>query len=98
MCFNVAAHNRDDHSKNFSYLYDEDENRWRLTPAYDLTYSDSIGGEHATCVDGNGRNPGRRESVAVGMRAGLSQSWARSVADEIWEIVGTELGDVLAGR
>ena len=22
MCFNVFAHNRDDHSKNFSYLYD----------------------------------------------------------------------------
>lgn len=23
MCFNVFAHNRDDHSKNFTYLYDE---------------------------------------------------------------------------
>ena len=23
MCFNVFAHNRDDHSKNFSYLYDD---------------------------------------------------------------------------
>ncbi len=98
MCFNVAAHNRDDHSKNFSYLYDEAEDRWRLTPAYDLTYSESMGGEHATCVDGNGRDPGRREVVAVGMRAGLSQSWARAVADEIWGIVEEELGDVLAGR
>ena len=24
MCFNVFAHNRDDHSKNFTYLYDEE--------------------------------------------------------------------------
>ena len=23
MCFNVFAHNRDDHSKNFSFLYNE---------------------------------------------------------------------------
>ena len=52
MCFNVYAHNRDDHSKNFTYLYDEDECSWKLSPAYDLTYSNSIGGEHAT---GTGR-------------------------------------------
>ncbi len=25
MCFNVFAHNRDDHSKNFSFLYDEEQ-------------------------------------------------------------------------
>jgi hypothetical protein len=32
----------------------------RLTQelTYDLTYSSSIGGEHATCVNGNGWNPG----------------------------------------
>lgn len=23
MCFNVFAHNRDDHAKNFSWIYDE---------------------------------------------------------------------------
>ncbi len=30
MCFNVFAHNRDDHSKNFSYLYDD--NKKRMAP------------------------------------------------------------------
>ena len=39
MCFNVYAHNRDDHSKNFSYIYNIDEKAWKLSPAYDLTYS-----------------------------------------------------------
>ena len=29
MCFNVFAHNRDDHSKNFSFLYDENKKEWR---------------------------------------------------------------------
>jgi serine/threonine-protein kinase HipA len=36
--FNVLAHNRDDHSKNFSYLMDKD-GQWKLSPAYDLTFS-----------------------------------------------------------
>ena len=57
MCFNVFSHNRDDHSKNFSFLYDEDLNKWELSPAYDLTYSYSIHGEHATTVNGNGKYP-----------------------------------------
>ena len=35
MCFNVLTHNLDDHTKNFSFLY-TDENGWRLAPAYDL--------------------------------------------------------------
>lgn len=36
--FNVLAHNRDDHSKNFSYLMDS-QGRWKISPAYDLTFS-----------------------------------------------------------
>ena len=59
MCFNVFAHNRDDHSKNFTYLYDEEKDQWRLSPAYDLTYSNTYYGEHTTTVDGNGKDPGR---------------------------------------
>ena len=55
MCFNVFAHNRDDHSKNFSFIYNDNEKVWELSPAYDLTYSNSIGGEHATMVAGGQR-------------------------------------------
>lgn len=91
MCFNVFAHNRDDHSKNFSYLYDEREARWKLTPAYDLTYSNSLGGEHATCVNGNGKNPGMEELLAVGRATGMSACKLRGIAEEIREIVKVEL-------
>ena len=31
MCFNVFAHNRDDHSKNFTYLYNEKNDSWHLS-------------------------------------------------------------------
>lgn len=43
MCFNVFAHNRDDHSKNFTYLYNEQEERWMLSPAYDLRTAIQLG-------------------------------------------------------
>lgn len=83
MCFNVFAHNRDDHSKNFSFLYEEEEERWVLSPAYDLTYSNSIGGEHATCVHGNGRNPGMKDILAVAENIGLDLEEAADIAREI---------------
>ena len=91
MCFNVFAHNRDDHSKNFSYLYDEQEARWKLTPAYDLTYSNSLGGEHATCINGNGKNPQMEDLLEVGKATGLSIGKLKSMAEEIREIVDVEL-------
>lgn len=87
MCFNVYAHNRDDHSKNFSFLYKEEEKNWRLSPAYDLTYSNTYYGEHTTTVDGNGKNPGLKELVAVGMQAGLSKEWCTKEAMKVEGLV-----------
>ena len=83
MCFNVFAHNRDDHSKNFTYLYDESADSWRLSPAYDLTYSNTYYGEHTTTVDGNGRNPGKKELLAVGTIAGMKKELCMDIITEI---------------
>ena len=44
-----------DHTKNFSFTYTED-NGWRLSPAYDLTYSDTYWGEQTTSVGGKGKD------------------------------------------
>ncbi len=89
MCFNVFAHNRDDHSRNFSYLCRE--GHWTLSPAYDLTYSNSIGGEHATTVHGNGRNPGMEDLLAVAKSHKIPRKTALQIAEEIREIVREEL-------
>ena len=43
MVFNLLANNTDDHNKNFSFLMDE-QGRWRLSPAYDMTYIFNSGG------------------------------------------------------
>ncbi|MDD6481632.1 MAG: type II toxin-antitoxin system HipA family toxin [Lachnospiraceae bacterium] len=87
MCFNVFAHNRDDHSKNFTFMYLESEERWVLSPAYDLTYSSSIGGEHATTVNGNGINPGTDDLLAVAKKIGLNMNRAKKIASNIKECV-----------
>lgn len=92
MCFNVFSHNRDDHSKNFSFLYDGSKNRWSLSPAYDLTYSNSIGGEHATCVNGNGQNPGMKDIMAVADHIKLNHSKALDIAEKIQNTVQNKLG------
>ncbi|MDO5575183.1 MAG: type II toxin-antitoxin system HipA family toxin [bacterium] len=89
MCFNVFSHNRDDHSKNFSYLYKN--GTWKLSPAYDLTYSNSIGGEHATTINGNGTNPGMKNILEVARNANMDEKKARMIADEIQEIVLEDL-------
>jgi serine/threonine-protein kinase HipA len=39
MVFNVVFRNVDDHLKNFSFIYDKENNTWNLSPAYDLTYA-----------------------------------------------------------
>ena len=91
MCFNVFAHNRDDHSKNFTFIYDENNDGWRLSPAYDLTYSTTYYGEHTTTVDGNGRNPGIKELAAVGTAAGIGKDICTEIAYDIEKCVKNEL-------
>ena len=89
MCFNVFAHNRDDHSKNFTFLFNEAENRWILSPAYDLTFSYSIGGEHATTVHGEGKNPQLQDLLMVAESIGLSKKFAittaKDIQEQVWE-------------
>ena len=91
MCFNVFSHNRDDHSKNFSFIYNEDLNKWELSPAYDLTYSYSINGEHATTINGNGENPSLNDILKVAEKIGLDKKKAEKIAIEIRETVRKDL-------
>lgn len=95
MCFNVFAHNRDDHSKNFTYLYDEQESRFKLAPAYDLTYSSSLNGEHATTVNGNGTAPGMEDLLAVASQAGIRTAQARKIARVVRDCVNDMLAEYL---
>jgi serine/threonine-protein kinase HipA len=56
MTFNVLARNCDDHTKNHSFLLDGPTAKWRLSPAYDVTYAYNPNGEwtyqHLMAVNG----------------------------------------------
>ena len=85
MCFNVFANNRDDHSKNFSFIFDDTKKEWHLSPAYDLTYSFSFNGEHATTINGEGKNPTLEDILAVAKNIGLKEKFAKDIALDIQE-------------
>ncbi len=82
MCFNILAHNLDDHTKNFSFTYTDDKS-WRLAPAYDLTYSDTYFGEHTTSVNGKGKDISEDDLIKVGTEAGLSGSLCTDILNTI---------------
>lgn len=82
MVFNVLASNRDDHTRQHSYLMDA-QGQWRLAPAYDLTYSAGPGGEHYLDVEGEGRNPTRAQVHALGRRHSLSDRLIDAIIDEV---------------
>ena len=83
MCFNVFSHNRDDHAKNFTYIYNEEKDMWLLSPAYDLTYSSTYFGEHTTSVNGNGNNPSIEDMLKVADRNGISKTKAGDIIEEV---------------
>ena len=84
MCFNVLNHNRDDHTKNFSFLYTEEQG-WRLSPAYDITYSDTYYGEQTTSVNGKGKDISDEDLISVGVAAKLKKKFCRETLDMIRE-------------
>lgn len=85
--FNVVFHNRDDHAKNFAYRLDHDR-RWRLAPAYDLTFSQGPGGEHQTDICGEGRRITRTHLLTLASQGGVEPAEANAIIERILEQAG----------
>lgn len=68
--FNIYSHNRDDHSKNFSFLMNE-KGLWEIAPAYDLTFSSSSHGMHSTMVAGESSHPGEKNITELATDFGV---------------------------
>lgn len=87
MAFNVLCGNRDDHSKNFTFVHGDEG--WSLSPAYDLTRNSGMNGEHATTVNGKGRDITEDDMVEVARRAGLRRNWAKRVIGQTRDVLST---------
>ncbi len=77
MVFNLAAVNQDDHVKNFGFLMDE-TGKWRLAPAYDVTYASGHGYTRNHQMTLAGKNTGltRADLLATGARFGIKHDGA----------------------
>lgn len=101
--FNVLSHNRDDHGKNFSFLMDE-KGEWKLSPAYDLTFSSGPRGHQSTMVMGEGKSPSIAHLLKLAEEANLSQSKVREIIEQTqnalsqWEGLAAEYGVSKANR
>lgn len=84
--FNVLAHNRDDHARQFTFLMSR-AGRWRLAPAYDLTFAPGPGGEHSTSVLGRGKDIDRERLLALARYADLKDDEAREIIDRVADAV-----------
>jgi len=96
VCFNIMAVNQDDHVKNIAFLMDE-AGRWRLAPAYDLTYARGAGytRQHQMSLGGKRDGFTRKDLLDLGKSFGIKND-----GKPILERIGAALKkwDALAGK
>ncbi len=88
MLFNVIARNQDDHTKNIAFLMGTD-GKWRLSPAFDVTYSHNPAGRwtrlHQMSVNGKRDGFSRADLLTVGESIGIPRPG--QIVDEITGVV-----------
>lgn len=89
MVFNILANNTDDHIKNFSFLMDE-QGRWSLSPAYDLTYIFNNGGylpeiHHCMMIHGKTTNVTLNDVMVIAAENGIRE--AKDIIHEVADAI-----------
>jgi serine/threonine-protein kinase HipA len=84
MVFNVLSRNLDDHTKNISFIMTPD-GKWRLSPAYDITYAHNPKGKwtdrHQMSINGKRDNITKEDLLQVADSISLHK--AGDVIEEI---------------
>lgn len=77
MVFNVIARNQDDHTKNISFLMNK-KGKWKLSPAYDMTYSYNPSGSwtnsHQMTINGKRDDITLNDLIVIGEKISYKQS------------------------
>jgi serine/threonine-protein kinase HipA len=88
--FNVISRNHDDHVKNIAFLMNR-RGEWRLSPAFDLSYSYDPAGEwtsrHQMSINGKRENFGRDDLIALATLAGIKKGAANDMIDRVIETI-----------
>jgi len=85
MVFNIIGRNQDDHLKNFSFLIDRN-GKWRLSPAYDLTYAFGAGytKEHQMTINQKAKDITYDDILAVANKFNIQN--AKEIVERISDI------------
>ena len=90
LAFNVIARNQDDHVKNIAYLMDR-AGTWRLSPAYDVTWSYNPTGEwtsrHQMSVNGKLDNFAIDDLIACAKVGGVQSRRIRPLIQRVHDAV-----------
>ena len=86
MFFNVLAGNKDDHSKNFSFFINE-QNEWKMAPAYDLTPSAGVNGEQTAMVNGKGKNIEDADLLKTASFSGIASHRLKEILEQVKDAV-----------
>ena len=89
MVFNVLLVNQDDHVKNVSFLMDK-QGRWRLAPAYDITFSYNLNNiwlkAHQMLINGKSENITYSDLIESAEKMGIRKTVAERTITEILDI------------
>lgn len=91
--FNVCMNNRDDHTKNFSYLMRQD-GAWELSPAYDLTFNTGMNGHHQMDVEGETYIITRQHLLNLAKNSGLNISKSEMLIDSIISVARNRISNL----
>ena len=80
MVFNYLIENKDDHAKNFAFIYSDGE--WHFSPAYDILPSDGMNGYRTTSIN-DSIEPSKADLIAVATKAGLNKKDAEEIFKSI---------------
>lgn len=84
MVFNYLIEKKDDHAKNFAFIFGE--GNWHFAPAYDLLLSDGIIGYRTTSIN-NSLTPYKADILSVAAKVGLSKKEAARTLGRMQDVV-----------
>lgn len=87
MVFNYLIENKDDHAKNFAFIYRD--GKWHFAPAFDLLPSDGMNGYHTTSIN-DSIEPVEADLLSVAEQSGLDKKEAKHTLEEMKHIISIE--------
>ncbi len=91
--FNVIFNNKDDHSKNFSFIMDNN-GKWSLSPAYDISFNTGTNGYHQMDICGQAKHPTKKDLLQLAKITDIKPNFAKEAIEKT-VILAEELLDTL---